>query len=229
MNRINPNKFVKNIINKSAMNMNDWAKMVGVSRQTIYNWMRNNNTAIRKSHVNKIANISKKKIIWEDNYLIILDEKDYNKKVDKSNNQNSQLHDNLSLIDINDNLERELQLLITKYDHAYNTASDPMAVALNENYTSMNAAMEKLLGIKKRRKLFGANIYDIVAPPFRNEKKQRRTGNEAIGKFEYKTALQDIYGNTIKGKLNVTRFWLPTNKFDNILCCIMTFFPDNKM
>ena len=229
MNRIKPNVFVQNIINSSANNMNEWSKTLGVSRQTIYNWLGSNDTAIRKKHVNKIAEISNKEIIWENNFLIIIDEKDYkNKKVDKSINHNSQLQANLSLNDINDNLERQLQLLITKYDHVYNSTSDPMAVAVNENFTSMNIAMEKLLGIKKRRQLLGANIYDIVAPPFRDEKRQRRTGNEAIGRFEYKTALQDILENTIKGKLSVTRFWLPTNKVENILCSIMTFFPDKK-
>ena len=229
MNRIKPNVFVRNIIDSSVNNMNEWSKMLGVSRQTIYNWLGSNNTAIRKKHVNKIAEISNKEIIWENNFLIIIDEKDYkNKKVDKSINHNSQLQANLSLNDINDNLERQLQLLITKYNHVYNSTSDPMAVAVNENFTSMNIAMEKLLGIKKRRQLLGANIYDIVAPPFRDEKRQRRTRNEAIGKFEYKTALQDILGNTIKGKLSVTRFWLPTNKVENILCSIMTFFPDKK-
>jgi len=229
MNRIKPNVFVRNIIHSSVNNMNEWSKTLGVSRQTIYNWLGSNNTAIRKKHVNKIAEISNKEIIWENNFLIIIDEKDYkNKKVDKSINHNSQLQANLSLNDINDNLERQLQLLITKYDHVYNSTSDPMAVAVNENFTSMNIAMEKLLGIKKRRQLLGANIYDIVAPPFRDEKRQRRTGNEAIGRFEYKTALQDILENTIKGKLSVTRFWLPTNKVENILCSIMTFFPDKK-
>ena len=45
--------------------------------------------------------------------------------------------------------------------HVFNTSSDPIAVAINDNYTSMNFAMEKLLGIKKRRGLFGTNIYDI--------------------------------------------------------------------
>jgi PAS domain-containing protein len=229
MNRIKPNKFVQDIINASAINMNEWSKMLGVSRQTIYNWLGSNDTAIRKNHVNKIAKISNMEIIWENNFLIIQDEKDYkNKKVDKSIDHNSQLQENLNLNDINNNLERELQLLITKYDHVYNSTRDPMAVAINENYTSMNAAMEKLLGIKKRRKLLGANIYDIIAPLFRDEIRQRRTGNQAIGKFKYKTALQDILGNTIKGKLSVTRFWLPTNKLENILCSIMTFFPDKK-
>lgn len=229
MNKIKSNKFVQNIINSSAINMKEWSKMLGVSRQTIYNWLGSNDTAIRKKHVNKIAEISNKEIIWENNFLIIINEKDYkNKKVDKSIDHNSQLQANLSLNDINDNLERELQLLITKYDHVYNSTGDPMAVAINENYTSMNLAMEKLLGVKKRGKLLGTNIYDIIAPLFRDEKKQRRTGNEAIGKFKYKTALQDILGNIIKGKLSVTRFWIPTNKVENILCSIMTFFPDKK-
>ena len=84
MNRIKPNKFVQDIINASAINMNEWSKMLGVSRQTIYNWLGSNDTAIRKNHVNKIAKISNMEIIWENNFLIIQDEKDYIKKLTNS-------------------------------------------------------------------------------------------------------------------------------------------------
>ena len=229
MNKMNPTEFVQSTINSSSMSMNEWSKELGVSRQAIYNWMGNINIKIRKIYVNKIADISNKNIIWDKNHLLIEDEKDNtDDNYPKPVNQISQSNDEFSLNEVNDNLERQLQFLITKYEHAFNTSSDPMAIAINENYTSMNVAMEKLLGVKKRRGLFGINIYDIVSPTFRDEKKEKRSGDEAIGRFEYKTALQDILGNTIKGKLSVTRFWLPTNKLENILCSIMTFFPDKK-
>ena len=229
MNKMNPTEFVQSTINSSSMSMNEWSKELGVSRQAIYNWMGNINIKIRKIYVNKIADISNKNIIWDKNYLLIVDEKDNtDDNYPKPVNQISQSNDEFSLNEVNDNLERQLQFLITKYEHVFNTSSDPMAIAINENYTSMNVAMEKLLGVKKRRGLFGINIYDIVSPTFRDEKKEKRSGDEAIGRFEYKTALQDILGNTIKGKLSVTRFWLPTNKLENILCSIMTFFPDKK-
>ena len=92
----------------------------------------------------------------------------------------------------------------------------------------MNIAMEKLLGIKKRRDLFGVNIYDTIFTPLRKEKKERREGKNAIGKFEHRTAFIDADGNRINGNLSVTRFWLPTNKVEKILCSIMTFYPDSK-
>ena len=38
----------------------------------------------------------------------------------------------------------------------------------------------------------------------------------------------DADGNRINGNLSVTRFWLPTNKVEKILCSIMTFYPDSK-
>lgn len=229
MNKMNPTGFVQSTINSSSLSMNDWSKELGVSRQAIYNWMGNINIKIRKIYVNKIADISNKNIIWDNNYLLIVGDKDnINENNPKPVNRIIGENDDFNLNEVHDNLERQLQFLITKYEHVFNTASDPMAVAINDNYTSMNVAMEKLLGVTKRRELFGSNIYDIISPTFRDEKKEKRSGEGAIGKFEYKTALQDILGNTIKGKLSVTRFWLPTNKLDNILCSIMTFFPDKK-
>ena len=222
-NKLKTAEFVKNIITNSTMSINDWSNTLNVSRQTVYNWMNSENIRIRKYYVNKIADISNKKIIWDENNFIQIDEIGLNN--DKNNIDED---DDLMISELNDKLQRQLQLLITKYDHAFNSSSDPMAVAVNENYTSMNAAMEKLLGIKERRGLFGSNIYDIIAPPFRDDKKKRRKGSEAIGKFEYQTALQDIFGNEISGKLKVTRFWLPTNKYENILCSVMTFFPKHK-
>jgi len=222
-NKLKTTEFVKNIITNSTMSINDWSNTLNVTRQTVYNWMNSENIRIRKYYVNKIADISNKKIIWDENNFIQIDEIGLN-----NDKKNIDVDDDLTISELNDKLQRQLQLLITKYDHAFNSSSDPMAVAVNENYTSMNAAMEKLLGIKERRGLFGSNIYDIIAPPFRDDKKKRRKGSEAIGKFEYQTALQDIFGNEISGKLKVTRFWLPTNKYENILCSLMTFFPKHK-
>ena len=222
-NKLKTAEFVKNIITNSTMSINDWSNTLNVTRQTVYNWMNSENIRIRKYYVNKIADISNKKIIWDENNFIQIDEIGLN-----NDKKNIDVDDDLTISELNDKLQRQLQLLITKYDHAFNSSSDPMAVAVNENYTSMNAAMEKLLGIKERRGLFGSNIYDIIAPPFRDDKKKRRKGSEAIGKFEYQTALQDIFGNEISGKLKVTRFWLPTNKYENILCSLMTFFPKHK-
>ena len=226
MNRV---EFVQTTINSSDRTLNQWSKELSVSRQTIYNWLGNIHVNVRKIYVNRIANISGKKINWDNNNLLVLDE---NNVVQNKNSDNfyekSQLSNNNDLIDLNDNLERQLQLLITKYEPAFNTARDPMAVVVNDNYTSMNIAMEKLLGIKKRRDLFGVNIYDTIFPPLRKEKKERREGKNAIGKFEHRTAFIDADGNRINGNLSVTRFWLPTNKVEKILCSIMTFYPDSK-
>ena len=61
-----------------------------------------------------------------------------------------------------------------------------------------------------------------------SEKKEKRSGEKAIGKFEYRTAFVDANGNRINGNLSVTRFWLPTNKVEKILCSIMTFYADSK-
>jgi PAS domain-containing protein len=228
MNKMKTTEFVKNIITHGTMSINDWSNTLNVTRQTIYNWLKSENIHIRKYYVNRIADISNKKIIWDENNFLQIDEIGLNNKNKIDIKNDIDLDDDLTTNELNDKLQRQLQLLITKYDHAFNSSSDPMAVAVNDNYTSMNAAMEKLLGIKERRGLFGSNIYDIIAPPFRDDKKKRRKGSEAIGKFEYQTALQDIFGNEISGKLKVTRFWLPTNKYENILCSVMTFFPKHK-
>ena len=229
MKKIKSTEFVQNTINSSSLSIKQWSEELGVSRQAIYNWMGNINIKIRKKFVNKIAAISNKKINWDNNNLLISDNINItDEKNPQTFNKISGENSDFNLSELNDNLERQLQLLITKYEHVFNTSSDPIAVAINDNYTSMNFAMEKLLGVKKRRGLFGTNIYDIIAPNFRDEKKEKRTGDGAIGKFEYIISLQDIMGNIIKGKLNVTRFWLPTNKIEKTLCSIMTFYPDMK-
>ena len=229
MKKMNRVEFVQTTINSSDRTLNQWSKELSVSRQTIYNWLGNIHVNVRKIYVNRIANISGKKINWDNNNLLVLDE---NNVVQNKNSDNfyekSQLSNNNDLIDLNENLERQLQLLITKYEHVFNTARLPMAVGVNDNYTSMNIAMEKLLGIKKRRDLFGVNIYDTIFPPLRKEKKERREGKNAIGKFEHRTAFIDADGNRINGNLSVTRFWLPTNKVEKILCSIKTFYPDSK-
>ena len=229
MKKMNRVEFVQTTINSSDRTLNQWSKELSVSRQTIYNWLGNIHVNVRKIYVNRIADISGKKINWDNNNLFVSDENNvvHNKNPDNFY-EKSQLSNNNNLIDLNDNLERQLQLLITKYEHAFNTARDPMAVVVNDNYTSMNIAMEKLLGIKKRRDLFGVNIYDTIFPPLRKEKKERREGKNAIGKFEHRTAFIDADGNRINGNLSVTRFWLPTNKVEKILCSIMTFYPDSK-
>ena len=229
MKKMNPVEFVQTTINSSNLSLNQWSKELSVSRQTIYNWLGNIHINVRKIYVNRIADISGKEIDWDKNTLLVSDKVNV---VDKNKADNlyekSQLLNINDLVELNDNLEKQLQLLITKYEHTFNTSSDPMAVVINDNYTSMNVAMEKLLGIKKRRDLFGVNIYDTIFPPLRKEKKERREGKNAIGKFEHRTAFIDTNGSRINGNLSVTRFWLPTNKVEKILCSIMTFYPDSK-
>ena len=227
MNRV---EFVQSTINSSDRTLNQWSKELSVSRQTIYNWLGNIHVNIRKIYINRIADIAGKKINWDnDNNLIVSDKTNVvnNKNLGNSFEKNQSSKNN-DLNDLNDNLQRQLQLSITKYEHAFNTSRDPMAVVVNNNYTSMNIAMEKLLGIKKRRDLFGVNIYDTIFPTLRKEKKERREGKNAIGKFEHRTAFIDADGKRINGNLSVTRFWLPTNNVEKILCSIMTFYPDSQ-
>ena len=230
MKKMNRVEFVQSTINSSDRTLNQWSKELSVSRQTIYNWLGNIHVNIRKIYINRIADIAGKKINWDnDNNLIVSDKTNVvnNKNLGNSFEKNQSSKNN-DLNDLNDNLQRQLQLSITKYEHAFNTSRDPMAVVVNNNYTSMNIAMEKLLGIKKRRDLFGVNIYDTIFPPLRKEKKERREGKNAIGKFEHRTAFIDADGNIINGNLSVTRFWLPTNNVEKILCSIMTFYPDSQ-
>ena len=230
MKKMNRVEFVQTTINSSDRTLNQWSKELSVSRQTIYNWLGNIHVNIRKIYINRIADIAGKKINWDnDNNLIVSDKTNVvnNKNLGNSFEKNQSSKNN-DLNDLNDNLQRQLQLSITKYEHAFNTSRDPMAVVVNNNYTSMNIAMEKLLGIKKRRDLFGVNIYDTIFPSLRKEKKERREGKNAIGKFEHRTAFIDADGKRINGNLCVTRFWLPTNNVEKILCSIMTFYPDSK-
>jgi len=230
MKKMNRVEFVQTTINSSDRTLNQWSKELSVSRQTIYNWLGNIHVNIRKIYINRIADIAGKKINWDnDNNLIVSDKTNVvnNKNLGNSFEKNQSSKNN-DLNDLNDNLQRQLQLSITKYEHAFNTSRDPMAVVVNNNYTSMNIAMEKLLGIKKRRDLFGVNIYDTIFPSLRKEKKERREGKNAIGKFEHRTAFIDADGKRINGNLSVTRFWLPTNNVEKILCSIMTFYPDSK-
>ncbi len=230
MKKMNRIEFVQTTINSSDRTLNQWSKELSVSRQTIYNWLGNIHVNIRKIYINRIADIAGKKINWDnDNNLIVSDKTNVvnNKNLGNSFEKNQSSKNN-DLNDLNDNLQRQLQLSITKYEHAFNTSRDPMAVVVNNNYTSMNIAMEKLLGIKKRRDLFGVNIYDTIFPSLRKEKKERREGKNAIGKFEHRTAFIDADGKRINGNLSVTRFWLPTNNVEKILCSIMTFYPDSQ-
>tara|TARA_B100000029_G_C17362353_1_gene882984 strand:- start:79 stop:777 length:699 start_codon:yes stop_codon:yes gene_type:complete len=230
MKKMNRVEFVQTTINSSDRTLNQWSKELSVSRQTIYNWLGNIHVNIRKIYINRIADIAGKKINWDnDNNLIVSDKTNVvnNKNLGNSFEKNQSSKNN-DLNDLNDNLQRQLQLSITKYEHAFNTSRDPMAVVVNNNYTSMNIAMEKLLGIKKRRDLFGVNIYDTIFPSLRKEKKERREGKNAIGKFEHRTAFIDADGKRINGNLSVTRFWLPTNNVEKILCSIMTFYPDSQ-
>ena len=226
MNLMNPCEFVQATINSSDLSLKQWSIELGVSRQTIYNWLGSANIKIRKIYINKIAKITGKNINWDNNQLLVSDDNENSGST--GFNINSHLINIENILELNDNLKRQMQLLIIKYEHTFNTSKDPMAVVVNDIFTSMNVSMEKLLGIKKRRDLFGVNIYDIIFPALRKEKKEKRKGEKAIGKFEDRTAFIDVDGNRINGNISVTRFWLPTNKFEKILCSIMTFYPDSK-
>ena len=150
MKKMNPVEFVQTTINSSNLSLNQWSKELSVSRQTIYNWLGNIHINVRKIYVNRIAEISGKEIDWDKNTLLVSDKVNVvNKNKDDNLYERSQLPNINDLVELNDNLEKQLQLLITKYEHTFNTSSDPMAVVINDNYTSMNVAMEKLLGIKK--------------------------------------------------------------------------------
>ena len=54
---MNPCEFVQATINSSDLSLKQWSIELGVSRQTIYNWLGSANIKIRKIYINKIAKI----------------------------------------------------------------------------------------------------------------------------------------------------------------------------
>ena len=85
MKKMNRVEFVESTINSCDRTLNQWSKDVSVSRQTIYNWLGNIHVNVRKIYVNRIANISGKKINWDNNNLLVLDE---NNVVQNKNSDN---------------------------------------------------------------------------------------------------------------------------------------------
>ena len=114
MKKITSTEFVQSMINNSDLSINDWSKALNVSRQSIYNWMSNVTIKIRKIHVNKIATISGKNIVWVNDQLQIVDKIIDNKITvrTESNDQSTQSLNDYNLAEINDNLERQIQFNI---------------------------------------------------------------------------------------------------------------------